>query len=141
MERNDACSGAPQTRNQKVIQFVLYSLVGISAFALEVFLFWLAMKIPIRPPELLVVVANAIAMGITICWNFTLQKLITFKAKGDVRRQLLFFLLLLCFNKVIQSGLLVLAVRLHQDPVITKVVVMTIVVFWNFIIYRKVVFK
>lgn len=140
MARNDAGPNMVEAGN-KVKQFISCSLVGASAFVLEVFLFWLCMKIPIHPPELLVIVANAIAMGITVCWNFTLQRAFTFKSHGDPRRQLLFFLMLLCFNKVIQSGLLVLAVKLSLPPVQTKAVVMTIVVFWNFIIYRKAIFK
>lgn len=128
-------------------QFIRYFIVGISGFVVEYLLF-LFMRQVLSIPE---VVVNILVATFIFWLNFLLNKLFSFKSKGHFKRQLFFYCLLYLFNMVVGnylifSGirhLLVLEYGEGSWPVmyLPKIIVMFFIVSWNFILYKKVIYK
>lgn len=123
-------------------KFFKYLAVGASAFAMEVFTFWLMLRLlPIGNQDLLVVAANVISIGVTAAYNFTMQMRFTFGVGGHVGQRLLYFLGLVMFNKMAQSALLVAANHASMPAVPAKIVVVTAAALCNYMIYKHLVFR
>lgn len=119
-------------------QFLRYLLVGGASFALEYGLYWLLYRW-LGLPYLW---ANSSAYLTVFVVNFLLNRSWTFGSSGHMGRQALLYLLLVLFNLLASNVALYLLVELAQVPaLVAKVVVMLMIVSWNFVLYRKVIYR
>ena len=128
-------------------QFLRYLIVGFTSFGIEYTLFvlfrnWLAIS------ELLV----NIGVYTVIFWlNFLLNRHFSFKSKSAFLPQMLSYGVLFAFNLVVGNILLFSGIRyllvmitfegswvVHYLP---KILIMFFIVSWNFILYKKIIYR
>lgn len=86
--------------------------------------------------------ANMIAYMIGFWVSFTLNRIWSFQSKTDIGRQLLLYSMLFVFNLGVTSFLMyVLSDIIGIVPHISKIIVMFAIVSWNFIIFKKIIYK
>jgi putative flippase GtrA len=119
-------------------QFKRYVITGLASFTLEYLLFFILY----RRVGLWYISANAVVY-VTIFWfNFLMNRYWSFKSGGSLRRQLMLYCILFVFN----LGAITVLMYLLSDvagitPMISKIAVMGAVVLWNFVLYKKVIYK
>ena len=128
-------------------QFVRYLVVGFTTFGIEYGLF-VFIRGNTTLNELLV---NIMVYSIIFWINFLLNKFFSFKSKTNFKKQLLSYSILFVFNLVVGnvllfSGirhLLVLSFGEGTWPVLylPKILIMFFIVSWNFVLYKKVIYK
>ena len=124
--------------NKKLFQFIRYLLVGGFSFLLEYGLFYVLWQIF----SVHYLLANSIVYGSVSLINFLLNRTWTFNSSGQLKRQLFLYIALVVFNFFASNGLLYsLTGLLLIEPLISKVIVMCLLVSWNFVIYKKVIYK
>ncbi|NMB32850.1 MAG: GtrA family protein [Clostridium sp.] len=86
--------------------------------------------------------ANAIAYVVVFWFNFLLNRFWSFKSKVNIFKQLRQYGILFFFNLFATSVFLyLLSEKIGIIPEISKILVMGLVVCWNFILYKKVIYK
>jgi putative flippase GtrA len=119
-------------------QFFRYLLVGGSSFLLEYGAFYILLTIY----QVNYLIANSIVYSILAVIGFVLNRLWTFRSKKQVTRQIVLYLGLLIFNFLASNVMLyILSGQLQISPLWAKIAVMVIVVLWNFVIYKKVIYR
>jgi putative flippase GtrA len=122
-------------------------VVGFTSFGIEYTLFVLFRKwLPL--PELAV---NIGVYSIVFWLNFLLNRKFAFRSKSAYWKQILLYGLLFAFNLVVGNVLLFSAIRRllalwsgeGSWPVLylPKILIMFFIVSWNFILYKKVIYK
>lgn len=124
----------PETRGQ----FLRYLLTGFASFIAEYLLFLLLFdKLNVQ-----YIYSNTIVYTVIFIINFLLNRLWSFKSKSDPKRQLALYLALFLFNLAATNAVMyLLSGMLAMSPRISKILVMGMIVVWNFIIYKKVIYK
>lgn len=132
---------------ETVGQFLRYLVVGFTSFGVEYTLFivfrhWLPL------PELVV---NIGVYSVIFWLNFLLNRKFAFRSKANLWKQLLAYGFLFSFNLVVGNVFLFSAIRhllvlLSGEgswPVLylPKILIMVFIVSWNFILYKKVIYK
>lgn len=121
-------------------QFLRYLTVGGISFCTEYGLFnllTLAWAEELRP-----VIANIPAMMAGFLISFTLNRFWSFRSKTGLLRQLGLYSVLFLINLGLSSLLLhLLSEELTLSPRLAKLFIMGAVVLWNFILYRKIIYK
>lgn len=126
------------TRSRNWRQFFRYLLVGGSSFALEYGSFFLLLQVY----QLHYLIANSIVYPTVSLLNFALNRSWTFNSKNHLGRQALLYLALIGFNFLAGSLLLyILSGQLQIPPQWAKIAVMVMIVLWNFILYKKVIYR
>jgi len=121
-----------------VKQLLKYLTVGCLTFSLEVLLFYLTSDV-IRIP---VLTANLIAFTIVFWFNYLMNRIWSFQSKAAMHRQLLIYGALFFLNMGASTGIIkLLHGGFHIDKYLAKIASMFAIVSWNFIIYKKFVFK
>lgn len=119
-------------------QFVKYLVVGASSFVLEYALFYLL----IDRYDIWYILANSIVYFFIFWFNFLLNRIWSFKSKVDFKKQILKYAMLFIFNLLATSGILyILSDSIGIDPRISKILVMMLIIPWNFTMYKKVIYK
>jgi len=119
-------------------QFIRYLIIGFSSFLLEYLLFFTLFKLL----NINVLISNSIAIFIVFWFNFLLNKYWSFKSKENLFKQLIMYLLLFVFNITISNLFIYEAsIIINMSPLISKVLIMGLIVIWNFILYKKVIYK
>lgn len=128
-------------------QFIRYFIVGIVGFALEYTLF-IVLRNSWRIDELLV---NIMVYTVIFWFNFLLNKFYSFKSRSNFKKQLFYYGILFVFNLVVGNVLLFSGIRYllvlgfgeGSWPVLylPKILIMFFIVSWNFILYKKVIYK
>ncbi|GAE89760.1 GtrA family protein [Acetivibrio straminisolvens] len=86
--------------------------------------------------------ANAIAYVVVFWFNFLVNRIWSFKSKVNIFKQLKQYAVLFVFNLVATSALFyLLSDKLGIIPAVSKVLIMGSVVCWNFVLYKKVIYK
>jgi putative flippase GtrA len=146
-------------------QMKRYVIIGFTGFAIEYFLFnifneLIFVKFPpggyITAKEIAekfikdtfervtyrYLLANAIAYVVAFWFNFLLNRFWSFKSKVNIFKQLRQYSALFIFNLIVASALLYfLSDKIGIMPKISKVLVMGMLVCWNFVLYKKVIYK
>jgi len=118
--------------------FTKYVATGLMSVTIEYSLFRLMLDIL----EIHYLIANTIAYIIVFWFGFLMYKFWVFKSRGNTRRQLILYLVLFTINIGALNGLMyVLSGIVGIPPEFSKIMAMGSVVLWNFIIYRKVIYK
>lgn len=119
-------------------QFFRYLFVGGSSFLLEYGAFYILLTVY----NVHYLIANSIVYTTVSAINFSLNRLWTFRSKSQLRRQIALYLSLLLFNFIASNVMLyILSDQLHIPPLWAKIAVMVMVVLWNFVIYKKVIYR
>lgn len=128
-------------------QFFRYFLVGIFSFSIEYVLF-IALRDLLTLNELLV---NILVYTVIFWINFLLNRNYSFKSKANIKRQLFLYSILFVFNLVVGNILIFSAIRYllvlsfgeGTWPVLylPKILIMFFIVSWNFVLYKKVIYK
>lgn len=125
---------SPSTRRQ----FFRYLLVGGGSFALEYGGFFLLLQVF----QFHYLIANSLVYSIVSALNFSLNRLWTFHSSTRLRRQILLYLTLLLFNMLASNFILyILCDPLQLPALLAKIAVMAMVVAWNFILYKTVIYR
>jgi putative flippase GtrA len=114
-----------------------YLIVGFSSAAIELALFFLLYHVL----DVFVVASNVVALTAATVYNFTLSRTWTFKSVSSLPRSLVLYLVLFAWNQVFSSWAIVAFIDLGIPAMLAKVITMGVIVCWNFVLYRKVVFK
>jgi putative flippase GtrA len=112
--------------------------VGGSSFLLEYGSFYILLDLY----DVNYLIANSIVYSTVSAINFTLNRLWTFRSTNNLRLQITLYLSLLMFNFIASNVMLyILTGLLHIPPLWSKIGVMVMVVLWNFVIYKKVIYR
>ncbi len=120
------------------VQFYRYVLVGSLSFVTETsLLYWLTDHL-----KMWYIYANSLAYIIVFWLNFLLNRLWSFKSKQSLPTQLVMYLVLFVINLFASNGMLYLLTSVFGVYyLVSKVFAVALVVSWNFVIYKKVIFK
>ncbi|NTV90439.1 MAG: GtrA family protein [Clostridiales bacterium] len=119
-------------------QGIKYLITGFSSFGFEFFLLF-AFKDLLN---LTVVLSNSLALGIVFWFNFLMNRFWSFKSKGDIKKQVLMYGCLFFINLGLSDLVMYLmTAQLGIHYLIAKIFATGMIVVWNFIIYRKVIYK
>jgi putative flippase GtrA len=119
-------------------QFCRYLLVGGSSFLLEYGSFYILLELF----NVNYLIANSIVYSTVSAINFALNRLWTFRSTNSLSLQISLYLSLLMFNFIASNVMLyILTGQLLIPPLWSKICVMVMVVLWNFVIYKKVIYR
>ena len=125
-------------REQSIQQFKRYLIIGFLSFFLEYVLFWGLFK----GMELSAIISNTIAITTAFCFNFLMNRNWSFQSQSSIVKQLFQYLLLFSFNMMVSNVFIYSTQKyMHISPLISKVLIMGLIVIWNFVIYKKVIYK
>lgn len=118
-------------------QFTRYLLAGVFCAALEYLSFMLLQT------KLHLVVANTLAYALGFAASFLLNKYVVFQGNnGKTKQQFVMYCLLAFFNYMVGTALLVWLVQTAGAPAfVAKAIAMVAVVSWNFLMYKKIVYR
>lgn len=140
-------------------QFKRYVITGVTTFVIEFTLFYLFYQIIFDRYRLIgfelvhrwfgadaytyrYMLSNTIVYSIDFCLNFTINRVYSFKTQAPIARQVKRYGMLYVANLIITSGpLYMFADIVGLSPYISKFLAMGIIVSWNFIIYKKFIYK
>ena len=89
-----------------------------------------------------VLYSNTIAYVVVFWLNFLLNRFWAFNSKEDFKKQIVLYGILFMFNLMVSDGMvywLHISLKIHE--LIAKVLAVGLVVSWNFILYKKVIYK
>lgn len=121
-------------------QIFRYLGVGVFCAGLEYSIFMLLHKIS---PNILAVI-NAVAYGSGLIASFILNKAVVFKGQQQLKTkyQFIAYCTLAALNYSIGTILLIQLMNLAAMPVwISKILSMGAVASWNFLIYKKIIYR
>ena len=119
-------------------QFKRYLITGFLSFGVEYALFILLLKVF----GVWYMAANALVYIVVFWLNFLMHRFWSFQSKGNAWRQVFLYTILFFINLAAISLLMyVFTGMLGINPMISKVLVMGAVVSWNFILYKKVIYR
>jgi putative flippase GtrA len=119
-------------------QILKYLVVGTSSAFFEILFFYILLNI-LKANLLL---SNTIAYTIIFCYNYILQRKWAFKSSSNISKQILQYGILFCFNLFVSNILIVVFYQhLNIHEIIAKMMTIGVVVSWNFVIYKKIIFK
>jgi putative flippase GtrA len=119
-------------------QLKRYLITGFSSAAIEISLLYILKDLS----GLSVIVSNSIALTIVFWFNFLMNRIWSFKSKNNITRQLVMYGILFVFNLAASDLIMyVLTSLLYLQYLIAKVFAIGAVVTWNFVLYKKVIYK
>ena len=114
-----------------------YLLVGGSTALLEIVVFQGLFALSGHN----VLLANPVAVVVATALNFALNRSWTFGSRGHVGRSLLLYALLFLFNMTFSTTVIAALVGVGVISVAAKILTMVCITLWNFVLYRKVIFR
>lgn len=125
-------------KSEPINQLVRYLITGLASFSMEYILFIVLYKVI----GLWYIISHISVYFIVFWFNFLVNRFWSFKSKNDIRVQLFRYGLLFVFNLFAATAIMfILSEVLNISPLISKVLVMGMIVLWNFILYRKIIFR
>jgi putative flippase GtrA len=119
-------------------QFLRYLIVGGCSFLLEYGLFFVLLQ----EYKVHYLIANSIVYSSVSFINFIANRALTFRSQENFKRQLTLYISLILFNFFASNLVLyILSGVLQIKPLLAKIVVMGMVVCWNFVLYKKVIYR
>lgn len=117
-------------------QFSRYLIVGISSAAIELLMFSI-----LRLLSLDLTLSNIIAVVMATLFNFFMNRGWSFSTKSKFNRSSILYLALFLLNLTFSTKAIKLMVGLGFIELFAKLITMILITMWNFVLYRKVVFK
>ncbi|MDP4178851.1 MAG: GtrA family protein [Bacillota bacterium] len=118
-------------------QFIKYILVGGSTAAVELLLYTLFRRILGINLNL----SNISAVIIATLLNFIINRGWSFKSSSNFIRSLILYIILFCLNTTFSTNAISFMVKYGMIDIVAKVITMCMITAWNFVLYRKIVFK
>lgn len=119
-------------------QFKRYLVTGFLSFGIE----YLTFALLYVRFKLWYLLANTIVYVIVFWFNFLMNRFWSFSARGNLKRQLILYGILFAFNLCAITALMyLLSDMMGITPLISKFFVMGAVVSWNFVLYKKIIYK
>jgi putative flippase GtrA len=119
-------------------QLKRYLVSGFTAFGLEYMIFYLLY----HTLGLGLIPSNTFAMIAGFITSFLLNRFWSFQSSGSAWRQLLLTGILFGVNLVLSNGLIYLLTDfMNMAPLVSKILVMGMIVAWNFILYKRVIYR
>jgi len=123
---------------QAIGQLKRYLVTGFSSAAIEFILLYILRDL-LRANLIL---ANSVALTIVFWFNFCMNRFWSFKSTVDIKKQLVMYAFLFVFNLGASDLIMyLLASKLSLHYMIAKVFALGIIVSWNFVLYKKVIYK
>lgn len=113
-----------------------YLVVGGVSAAIELGLFQILILLSVSIP-----VSNVVAVVVSTVFNFAVNKNVTFKSTSNILRSAVLYVLLLLFNTALSTIVISLLSSSGWAPILAKALMMCVIISWNFVIYRKVIFR
>ena len=130
--------GSPQPASKKTLfQAIKYLIVGGSSAVIELVLFQLLSAVFAIP----LAVANVTAVVVSTVFNFLVNRNVTFKSTSNLLRSLVLYLILFALNTTFSTVAISLLAAHGVYPLVAKVCTMACIVLWNFVLYKKIIFK
>jgi putative flippase GtrA len=124
---------------KSMLQFAKYITVGVSAFAIEYLSFRL---IYFYTNGNHLNISNSLSMAIGFVFSFILNRVWSFNSKEVLSKQLTMMIILFFINLSLSNIIISLINYLTPVPAsIAKLMVMVLVIMWNFIIYKKIIYR
>lgn len=120
-----------------IVRIAKYLFVGGSSALLELLLFQLLYAVL----GWQIAVANISAVIIATAYNFLLNRSWAFKQDKNAARSILLYLLLFAFNTTFSTTAISLLVARSISSVIAKLFTQVCIVLWNYVLYKRVIFK
>lgn len=124
---------------------ILYGFVGVLAFLSEYFSFVFLVNAITIPYSL--IIAQSISFGFGLIVSFTGSRLFTFKDSDktyvhSIHKQIGAYAILTIINFCLSNLIIYIIINCFSAaPFIAKLIVMVMVVLWNFFIFNKLIFK
>ncbi len=133
-----ANAGDPQPAPKKTLfQAIKYLMVGGSSAVIELVLFQLLSAVFAIP----LAAANVTAVVVSTVFNFLVNRNVTFKSTSNPLRSLVLYLLLFALNTTFSTVVISFLAAQGVYPLVAKVCTMACIVLWNFVLYKKIIFK
>lgn len=124
----------PETRKQ----LLRYLITGGLAAGAEYSLFYVLNLLA----GLSLILSNSAAYTSGFIISFILNRVWSFESKGHLGRQLLLYSILFGINLILSNILVSFFTnQLELATMISKAIAMGIIVLWNFVIYKKIIYK
>lgn len=124
---------------KSLLQFAKYLIVGFTAFAVEYISFRL---IYYYTGKVHLNLSNSISMGIGFIISFILNRNWSFKSNDSFSKQFIMMALLFFINLSLSNIIISFLTGSVSIPAsISKLIVMVLIVLWNFAIYKKLIYK
>lgn len=120
-----------------VSQIVRYAFVGGASAAFELVVFQALYALA----DMGIAPSNIIALVASTAVNFTMNRSLAFKSSANPTRSLVLYLVLFAFNTTFSTLAITWLVSLGLHSAVAKLMTMVCIVMWNFVLYRKVIFK
>ncbi len=120
-------------------KFIKYIITGLLAFSIEYSLY----LILYTKLHLHYIIASVIVYSIVFWFSFLGNRYWAFQSKGDIKNQLFLYALLFMFNLIVSNifVMYLLTSIMGISPFITPFIKAGLVVCWNFIFYKKYIYK
>ena len=122
----------PKTQ-QSLREVISYFLVSFSQTFVEFGTFALLQLLKLIDP-----IPSAGSIIVSGCWNFLLNRNITFKSTANYTRSIILFVLLYCWNFIFLN---VMLHTLPWNPMVIKLFTMGCQGIWGFLLCKFVIFK
>ena len=133
-----ANAGSPQPAPKKTLfQVIKYLMVGGSSAVIELVLFQLLNAVF----AISLAAANVTAVVVSTVFNFLVNRNVTFKSTSNPLRSLVLYLLLFALNTTFSTVVISFLAAQGVYPLVAKVCTMACIVLWNFVLYKKIIFK
>lgn len=119
-------------------QIYRYLVTGFCSAAMEFSLIFVFRDVA----GLSVILSNSIALTIVFWFNFLMNRIWSFKSRANLKRQLAMYLVLFVFNLGASDLIMyALTAKLSLQYLLAKVFAIGAVVTWNFVLYKKVIYR
>ena len=123
---------------QTLKQLSRYLVVGFLTVGLE----FLNLRLLTEVLGLWYITSNSIAYVISFAINYTLNRIWSFGSKGALKKQLVMYGVLFVVNLVLSNVMMYLFTDIiGMKYMVSKLFAVGAVVSWNFVLYKKVIYK
>lgn len=122
---------------EDVVRIAKYLFVGGSSALLELILFQVLYAVC----GWQIAVSNVCAVVVATAYNFLLNRSWAFEQSGNPTRSVILYLLLFAFNTTFSTTAISVLVAHGAPSVAAKLFTQVCIVLWNYVLYRKVIFK
>lgn len=123
--------------NDDIKRVAKYLFVGGSSALLELFLFQALYALL----GWQIALANVFAVVIATTYNFLLNRSWAFEQKSNSLRSVVLYLLLFFLNTTFSTAVITFLVSAGVISMLAKLFTQACIVLWNYVLYRKVIFK
>lgn len=121
---------------KNIVQFSKYIIIGGSSALCELVLFTIFQILGMG-----IFISNISSVVIATAINYLLNKFWAFQSRKGSARSLVLYLILFTFNLTFSSKFIMVLSNAGIKSVIAKFMSMILITCWNFVLYKKVIFK